>query len=108
MDLVLRFDRARNITPVYHSRPWLSDMSQLGGAPVGSLRALAVARVVSSDRRAQGAPIGEQEVVSSGRPAIKETHGDGNSDRFSSGGRGLREGSGRWRARPLSFNSASY
>ncbi len=39
---------------VCHRRPWLSDMSQLGGcSPVGSLRVLAVARVGVSDRRAQ-------------------------------------------------------
>ena len=30
---------------VYHHRPWLSDMSQLGGAPCRFLRPLAVARV---------------------------------------------------------------
>jgi hypothetical protein len=35
---------------VYHHCPWLSDMSQLGVLPVGSLRALAVARVGVSDR----------------------------------------------------------
>src|SRR5271165_6518614 len=37
---------------IYHFRHWLSDMSQLGRLPVGSLRALAVARVGVSDRRA--------------------------------------------------------
>ena len=36
---------------VYHRRPWLSDMSQLGGAPCRFLAALAVARVGVSDRR---------------------------------------------------------
>ena len=55
----------------------------------------AVRASVSSDRRDQGAPIRQQEVVSSGRPAIDDTRGDGNSDRVSSGGSGLREGSGR-------------
>ena len=40
-------------------------------------------------------PIGHLEVAGSGRPAIDETRGDGNSDRVSSGGSGLREGSGR-------------
>src|SRR5271165_3867099 len=38
----------------YHFRHWLSDMSQLGRLPVGSLRALAVARVGVSDRRMRG------------------------------------------------------
>jgi DNA-directed RNA polymerase specialized sigma24 family protein len=37
----------------------------------------------------------ELEVASSGRRAIDETRGDGNSDRVSSGGSGLRVGSGR-------------
>ena len=38
---------------VYHRRPWLSDMSQLGGAPRRFLAPLAVARVGVSDRRTQ-------------------------------------------------------
>jgi hypothetical protein len=37
---------------VSHRRPWLSDMSQLRVLPVGSLRALAVARVGVVGRRA--------------------------------------------------------
>ena len=54
MDLVPRFDRARNPHVGFVTlRPWLSDMSQLGRLPVDSLRALAVARVGVSDRRAQ-------------------------------------------------------
>ena len=35
---------------VYHHRPWLSDTSQLGGAPCRFLAPLAVARVGVSDR----------------------------------------------------------
>ena len=38
---------------VYHHRPWLSDMSQLGGALCRFLAPLAVARVSVSDRRAE-------------------------------------------------------
>ena len=38
---------------VYHHRPWLSDMSQLGGAPRRFLARLAVARVGVSDRSAE-------------------------------------------------------
>ncbi len=53
MDLVPRFDRARNPHVGFVTlRPWLSDMSQLGRLPVDSLRALAVARVGVSDRSA--------------------------------------------------------
>ena len=40
MDLVPRFDRARNPHVGFVTlRPWLSDMSQLGRLPVDSLRA---------------------------------------------------------------------
>ena len=35
---------------VYHRRPWLSDMSQLGGTPCRFLAPLAVTRVGVSDR----------------------------------------------------------
>ena len=41
---------------VYHRRPWLSDMSQLGGAPCRFLARPAVARVGVSDRCARNGP----------------------------------------------------
>jgi hypothetical protein len=39
-DLIPRFDQRGTSRRVYHHRPWLSDISQLGGAPC-QFRALA-------------------------------------------------------------------
>ena len=61
---------------VYHRRPWLSDMSQLGGAPCRFLARLAVARVGVSDRSAQGLRQAER---SPRRPVASAHRGDRSS-----------------------------